>query len=66
MSRRLSRSLADSPLWRVPNLVLTPHVSAINDPKGWWGLVAGLMRENLARYAAQRELLNVVNGSAGY
>ena len=57
---------ADSPLWGVPNLVLTPHVSAINDPKGWWDLVAGLMRENLARYATGRELLNVVNGAAGY
>jgi phosphoglycerate dehydrogenase-like enzyme len=57
---------ADSPLWRVPNLVLTPHISAINDPKGWWDLVAGLMRENLARYAARRELLNIVSGAAGY
>jgi phosphoglycerate dehydrogenase-like enzyme len=57
---------ADSPLWSVPNLVLTPHVSAINDPKGWWGLVVGLMRENLARYAARRELMNTVNGAAGY
>ena len=57
---------ADSPLWRVPNLVLTPHVSAINDPKGWWDLVAGLMRENLARYARGRELLNTVDGAAGY
>jgi len=57
---------ADSPLWRVPNLVLTPHVSAINDPKGWWDLVAGLMHENLARYAARRELLNVTSGAAGY
>lgn len=57
---------SDSPLWQVPNLVLTPHVSAINDPRGWWDLVAELMRENLARYAAQRELLNVVSGAAGY
>jgi phosphoglycerate dehydrogenase-like enzyme len=56
----------DSPLWGVPNLVLTPHVSAINDPAGWWDRVAGLMRENLTRYAAGRELLNVVNGAAGY
>jgi phosphoglycerate dehydrogenase-like enzyme len=57
---------ADSPLWDVPKLVLTPHVSAINDPNGWWDLVAGLMRENVARYAARRELLNVVDGAAGY
>ena len=57
---------ADSPLWRTPNLVLTPHVSAIQDPKGWWDLVAGLMSENLARYASGRPLLNVVDGAAGY
>jgi phosphoglycerate dehydrogenase-like enzyme len=56
----------DSPLWLVPNLILTPHISAINEPEGWWELVARLMSENLARYAAGRELLNVVNGAAGY
>jgi phosphoglycerate dehydrogenase-like enzyme len=56
----------DSPLWQVPNLVLTPHISAINDPVGWWDLVAVLMTENLRRYAAGRELMNVVNGAAGY
>ena len=56
----------DSPLWQVPNLVLTPHISAINDPVGWWDLVAVLMMENLGRYAAGRDLVNVVNGAAGY
>jgi phosphoglycerate dehydrogenase-like enzyme len=56
----------DSPLWEVPNLVLTPHISAINDPVGWWDLVAALMTENLGRYAAGRDLVNVVNGAAGY
>jgi len=57
---------ADSAWWDVPNLVLTPHVSAINDPVGWWSLVAGLMIENLSRYADGRELVNVVDGAAGY
>lgn len=57
---------ADSPLWEVPNLVLTPHVSAIQEPDGWWDLVAGLMSENLARFAAGRELLNIVDGTRGY
>jgi phosphoglycerate dehydrogenase-like enzyme len=56
----------DSTWWDVPNLVLTPHVSAINDPVGWWNLVAGLMVENLSRYAGSRELVNVVDGAAGY
>lgn len=55
-----------SALWGAPNLLLTPHVSAIQDPRGWWGLVAGLMTENLARYASGRALLNVVDGAAGY
>ena len=55
-----------SPLWQVPNLVLTPHVSTIQEPDGWWDLVSGLMSENLARYATGRELLNVVDPSAGY
>ena len=53
-------------LWGAPNLVFTPHVSAIQDPRGWWDLVAGLMSENLARYSNGRELLNVVDGAAGY
>jgi phosphoglycerate dehydrogenase-like enzyme len=56
----------DAALWGAPNLVLTPHVSAIQDPQGWWELVAGLMSENLARYASGRGLLNVVDGAAGY
>jgi phosphoglycerate dehydrogenase-like enzyme len=56
----------DAPLWGAPNLVLTPHVSAIQDPRGWWDLVAGLMTENLLRYASGRALLNVVDGKAGY
>ena len=57
---------ADSPLWQTPNLTLTPHISPINEPTGWWDLVAGLMSENLARYASGRELLNVTSGTAGY
>jgi phosphoglycerate dehydrogenase-like enzyme len=57
---------ADSPLWQTPGLVLTPHISPINDPSGWWELVAGLMTENLARYASGRPLVNVVDGAAGY
>jgi phosphoglycerate dehydrogenase-like enzyme len=56
----------DAGLWAAPNIVLTPHVSAIQDPRGWWGLVGGLMSENLARYASGRALLNVVDGKTGY
>lgn len=57
---------ATSPLWEVPNLVLTPHVSGISDPDRFWDLVIPLMTENITRYAAGRELLNVTDGRAGY
>ncbi len=56
----------DSPMWGVPNLVITPHVSAINDPQEWWVRVAPLVIENLRRFADGRELLNATSGSSGY
>ena len=56
----------ESPLWRVPNLVLTPHVSGNNDPVAGWVALAALMTENLRRYATGRELVNVVSASRGY
>ncbi len=52
--------------WDVPNLVLTPHVSAIDEPEGFWQLAAGLMAENLALFASGRDLLNVVDAAVGY
>jgi phosphoglycerate dehydrogenase-like enzyme len=58
--------LPGSPLWEVPNLVLTPHISPVQEREAWWDLVAGLMHENLARYATGRQLLNVVDAAAGY
>jgi phosphoglycerate dehydrogenase-like enzyme len=56
----------ESPLWQVPNLVLTPHVSGNNDPAGQWFALAALMAENLGRYGSKRELLNIVNAARGY
>jgi phosphoglycerate dehydrogenase-like enzyme len=55
----------ESPLWHVPNLVLTPHVSG-NNPVGQWVALAALMAENLRRYATGRELINVVSAARGY
>lgn len=57
---------ADSALWHAPNLVLTPHVSAMNDLEGWWVRVAPLVIENLRRFAAGENLINEVSGPAGY
>jgi phosphoglycerate dehydrogenase-like enzyme len=54
----------DHPLWRAPNLVITPHVSARSDADR----VAhhALYRENLRRYASGEKLLSVVDAKQGY
>jgi phosphoglycerate dehydrogenase-like enzyme len=54
----------DSPLWDLPNLTITPHVSGA--PPGIFELIEGLIAENLKRYVAGEPLLNVVDLSRGY
>lgn len=55
---------ADHPLWRAPNVLITPHVSAATDlgEEPRW-LIA---RENLRRYAAGGRLLSEVDVGRGY
>ncbi|MFO7958780.1 MAG: D-2-hydroxyacid dehydrogenase [Candidatus Brocadiia bacterium] len=54
----------DSPLWRMKNVIITPHCSGAS-PKTHERLM-GLIAENLGRYAAGEPLLNVVDLEAGY
>jgi phosphoglycerate dehydrogenase-like enzyme len=53
-----------SPLWDLPNVLITPHVSATT-PRFWVREVE-LIRDNIARYAAGRALRNVVDKERGY
>jgi phosphoglycerate dehydrogenase-like enzyme len=53
-----------SPLWVLPNVILTPHVSGYSDQL--WRRGALAFEENLQRYGAGQPLLNVVDLSAGY
>jgi phosphoglycerate dehydrogenase-like enzyme len=55
---------SDSPLWTMPNVLITPHVSAVSP--GYWRRETDLIVENLRRYLAGRELLNVVHKERGY
>ncbi|HUE97369.1 MAG TPA: D-2-hydroxyacid dehydrogenase [Longimicrobiaceae bacterium] len=55
---------SDSPLWALPNLLITPHVSATTDR--FWRREVDLITENLARYERGDPLLNVVAKHAGY
>ena len=54
----------ESPLWKFPNVVITPHVAAqaeLTDSRAWL-----VFRENLRRFDAGEPLLNVVDRKAGY
>ena len=55
---------ADSPLWELDNVLITPHISATSPH--YWEREGELMLDNLQRYLAGRELRNVVDVSAGY
>jgi phosphoglycerate dehydrogenase-like enzyme len=55
---------ADSPLWALPNVLITPHTSGFRPDH--WDAATGLFAENLRRFEAGRPLLNVVDKEAGY
>lgn len=55
---------ADSPLWKLPNVLITPHISG-NTPH-YDQRAAELFAENLRRYLAGEELLNLFNPDLGY
>lgn len=55
---------ADSPLWRLPNVVILPHVSAVTTR--FWEREIALILDNLGRYLAKQPLRNLVDKSRGY
>lgn len=55
---------AQSPLWTLPNVIITPHTAA-NRPDHWDAATA-LFARNLRRFARGEPLMNVVDKRAGY
>lgn len=55
---------ADSPLWQMSNVIITPHVAAAGPDS--LQRTAILTVENLRRYLAGERLLNIVDMRAGY
>ncbi|MEU9244088.1 D-2-hydroxyacid dehydrogenase [Streptomyces sp. NPDC048385] len=55
---------ADSPLWSVPGLIVSPHMSG--DTVGWRDELGNQFVELYERWAAGRSLLNVVDKKRGY
>lgn len=54
----------ESPLWHMPNVILTPHVAATSNVQRERYVI--LVVENLRRYVAGEPLLNVVDIERGY
>ncbi|MFD5567212.1 D-2-hydroxyacid dehydrogenase [Streptomyces cadmiisoli] len=55
---------ADSPLWGVPGLIVSPHMSG--DTVGWRDELGAQFLELYERWAAGRPLVNVVDKKRGY
>ena len=55
---------AGSPLWGMPNVIISPHVSG--STSRYDERVMALFAENLKRYVAGEELLNVIDVEQGY
>lgn len=56
---------ASSPLWALPSVVITPHVSAVS-PARFWERELSLFTDNWRRYARGEPLRNLVDKQAGY
>ena len=55
---------ADSPLWGMPNVLITPHVAILGTPyRQKW---EALLLENCRRFAAGQTLINVVDKEKWY
>jgi len=54
----------ESPLWELPNVILTPHVSGYL--RGYFPGALAIFADNLGRYLAGTPLRNVVDKKLGY
>ncbi len=52
----------DHPPWGAPNLIITPHCSAISDPAS----VSRYVSRQMAAYERGEPLINVVDRTRGY
>ncbi|CAA0125099.1 Glyoxylate/hydroxypyruvate reductase A [Halioglobus japonicus] len=55
---------ADSPLWHLPNVIITPHVSSAGGDSPERTMIIAV--ENLRRYVNGEPLLNIVDMQKGY
>jgi len=56
---------SDSKLWGIPNLIITPHVSA-DDGESYVRLTLELFMENLELFIDDKPLVNQIDKKLGY
>ena len=59
-----SARVADSPLWSIPNVLVSPHMSG--DYVGFEVDMMGVFTDNLGRWLRGRHLNNIVDPALGY
>lgn len=57
---------ADDPIWDLPNIVITPHISGNDNDSLNANLMFDIYMENLDRYFAGEKLRNVIDLKRGY
>ncbi|MBQ2697674.1 MAG: D-2-hydroxyacid dehydrogenase, partial [Clostridia bacterium] len=57
---------ADHPLWKAPGAFITPHISGGYNFYNTRRRIVGIATDNLRRYVAGEELLNLVDPATGY
>ncbi len=55
---------SDHPLWRLPNVILSPHISGLSAQ--YAERAALIFEENVRRYLADQPLVNIVDKARGY
>jgi len=55
---------ADSPLWSMDNVIITPHLAAISPC--YLDRAVKLFVDNLTRYTQNREMFNIIDKTKGY
>jgi phosphoglycerate dehydrogenase-like enzyme len=53
----------EHPLWRMPNVILTPHISGADHSRDFPARMADLFLQNVERHLAGRPLLNLVTSA---
>jgi len=55
---------ADSPLWSMPNVFITPHLASYTRDQAM--VASAVLVENMSRYLAGQPLVNIIDVEAGY